>query len=355
MGNSGSNDWATNPTVPLITNAIIKVGWLIKKGKTRKNWNKRYVLLLRTNILLYFTDSNCTEHRGTADLSKLQKVGAIKEDPSKFLLVTTNRSWEFKAADTEDAADWVQRIKQICNEHRHKIPNTSSSTMEDEEHKDTDKQSQGLLYEMEMVRGGVMGWLTKKGELRRNWNSRWTLLIPSRVLVYFTDETCENFKGTADFRESKLKLLFDDVRKNYFFIQTHMRLWEFSCKDSLQVKRWSATLQFLMDIDRKVVVMEVMSDWDRDQLPERDAVKEHFRAKEILFLEADRCYVLVFEDEEAVEQLVQQRKRTHLMPIAISAESKVSSVYKQCLYVYILALCTYISYKNAENTENTES
>ena len=50
---------------------------------------------------------------------------------------------------------------------------------------------------MRMVSGGLMGWLTKKGELRRNWNSRWTILIPSRLMIYFTDESCENFKGCA--------------------------------------------------------------------------------------------------------------------------------------------------------------
>ena len=51
--------------------------------------------------------------------------------------------------------------------------------------------------EMKMVRGGLMGWLTKKGELRQNWNSRYFILIPSRLLVYFSDETCQNFKGCA--------------------------------------------------------------------------------------------------------------------------------------------------------------
>ena len=36
MGNSTSNDWATitNANNPVISNAIIKVGWLIKKGAT---------------------------------------------------------------------------------------------------------------------------------------------------------------------------------------------------------------------------------------------------------------------------------------------------------------------------------
>ena len=52
MGNTVNNDWATTGNNrALIPNAIIKVGWLIKKGATRKNWTKRYVILLKTGYL----------------------------------------------------------------------------------------------------------------------------------------------------------------------------------------------------------------------------------------------------------------------------------------------------------------
>lgn len=212
MGNSTTNDWAANADNPLITNAIVKVGWLIKKGSTRKNWNKRYVLLLRTNILLYFTDSNCTEHRGTADFAKLKNVGTVNKEPTKFIVVTQNRTWEFKGADKRDAMDWVKKIKKVYDDHKlnKDLYASPSSTLFNDDNKNDENQAKNLAdlqkrkdtrstfeFEMRMVSGGLMGWLTKKGELRRNWNSRWTILIPSRLMIYFTDETCENFKGCA--------------------------------------------------------------------------------------------------------------------------------------------------------------
>ena len=207
MGNSTTNDWAANADNPLITNAIIKVGWLMKKGATRK-WNKRYVLLLRTNILLYFTDSNCTEHRGTGDLSKLKNVGSVIEEPCNFIVLTENRTWEFKASDKQDAIDWVKQIKKTYDDHKSNkslYATPSVSPLDADLKNDQNKRNlqrrkdtrSTFEYEMRMVSGGLMGWLTKKGELRRNWNSRWTILIPSRLMVYFTDETCENFKGCA--------------------------------------------------------------------------------------------------------------------------------------------------------------
>eukprot|EP01083_Nonionella_stella_P242962 847066_1 len=204
MGNSSSNDWAATANNPLITNSIVKVDWLIKKGSTRKHWNKRYVLLLSTNILLYFTDSNCLEHRGTVDLSKLKNIGTINKEPSKFIVVTTSRTWEFQTNNKTEAMDWVQNIKQIYNQHKNKSINNTTNENEIKQPiiKKQKSTKSTFEYEMNTVKTGLMGWLTKKGELRRNWNSRWTILLPSRLMIYFSDETCENFKGCADFRES---------------------------------------------------------------------------------------------------------------------------------------------------------
>ena len=52
-----------------------------------------------------------------------------------------------------------------------------------------------FVRETNYIRGGFMGYLTKKGELRQNWNTRFSILLPSRLIIYFTDETLMNFKG----------------------------------------------------------------------------------------------------------------------------------------------------------------
>ena len=60
MGNT--NDSNLEEESQFETNAVVKVGWLLKQGAVKKNWNKRYCVLLSCQKLLYFTDSNCIEY-----------------------------------------------------------------------------------------------------------------------------------------------------------------------------------------------------------------------------------------------------------------------------------------------------
>ena len=123
-------------------------------------------------------------------------------------------------------------------------------------------------------------------------------------------------------------LLFDDVRKNYFFIQTQMRLWEFSCKNSQQVKQWSTILQYLIDIDKKVFILK-SADPSIDDLPTKDILKNHFKSNgnilEIIFIGSDKTYVIIFDNETAVQQLLLQN-RTHTItnPLASSSSQQQS-------------------------------
>ena len=131
----------------------------------------------------------------------------------------------------------------------------------------------------------------------------------------------QNFKGTADFREPDLMILFDDLRRNYFFIQTEIRLWEFSCKDSGQVKQWSTSLQYLIDIDKKILILKKYNDnndIDDDDYPSQNIISNHFKTYgnilQIIFTNNDKTYILMFDNDTTVQHVMQQKpNRQHMI------------------------------------------
>ena len=75
----------------------------------------------------------------------------------------------FEAPDITSAKDWLKQIRHVCEFNVHGEKQRSKSQ---------------FRREITLVSGGMMGWLIKKGELRHSWNKRWTILLPSRLIVY---------------------------------------------------------------------------------------------------------------------------------------------------------------------------
>lgn len=94
-----------------------------------------------------------------------------------------------------------------------------------------------------------------------------------------------------------------------------MRLWEFSCKNSQQVKQWSTILQYLIEVEKKVFMLKAVDPLTQDY-PTKDLLRNHFKSNgpiaEVLFIGVDKTYVIIFDNETAVEQLMLQNRLHHI-------------------------------------------
>eukprot|EP00475_Leptophrys_vorax_P010288 TRINITY_DN16924_c0_g3_i1.p1 TRINITY_DN16924_c0_g3~~TRINITY_DN16924_c0_g3_i1.p1 ORF type:complete len:495 (+),score=149.17 TRINITY_DN16924_c0_g3_i1:92-1486(+) len=98
-------------------NAIIKAGWLQKQGGKRKNWNKRWFVLVRDN-LFYFKDEHtktpepeggipleyCTVILNAKDTMDIPKKNAIG-------ILTLYRNYYIQAASGEEMVSWANAIE----------------------------------------------------------------------------------------------------------------------------------------------------------------------------------------------------------------------------------------------------
>lgn len=96
-----------------------------------------------------------------------------------------------------------------------------------------------------------------------------------------------------------------------------MRLWEFSCEHSENTKRWSTTLQYLISIDKKVLVLKWRDHNDSNsECPTKDILINHYKPNgnvlEVIYMESEKTFILIFDNETAVERLMAQN-RLHIV------------------------------------------
>jgi len=61
---------------------VVKQGWLIKEGKTRKNWKRRW-FVASTGCLAYYSSQQGAKTKGVVRLEVGSKVGEYPEHPTK--------------------------------------------------------------------------------------------------------------------------------------------------------------------------------------------------------------------------------------------------------------------------------
>jgi TPR repeat protein len=98
-------------------NSIIKAGWLQKQGGKRKNWNKRWFVLVRDN-LFYFKDEHTKspEPEGGIPLEYCTVILNAKDTmdiPKKNALgvLTLYRNYYLQASSNEDMVSWANAIE----------------------------------------------------------------------------------------------------------------------------------------------------------------------------------------------------------------------------------------------------
>eukprot|EP00164_Ancoracysta_twista_P012231 GFYU01019148.1.p1 GENE.GFYU01019148.1~~GFYU01019148.1.p1 ORF type:complete len:123 (-),score=15.06 GFYU01019148.1:43-411(-) len=97
--------------------AILKQGWLYKKGKVVKNWKRRYFVLLSNRQMQYFEKDNTEVPKGTINLN----VPNIDVSPSKdkeaqsrglaFDIVTPARTYVICADDQQSYDEWFHLLQ----------------------------------------------------------------------------------------------------------------------------------------------------------------------------------------------------------------------------------------------------
>lgn len=98
-------------------NSIIKCGWLYKQGGKRKNWNKRWFVLVRDN-LFYFKDDHRTSEfpEGGIPLEYCNTIPNANNlmDVSKkhaIAILTLYRNYFLCASSSEEMISWVNAIE----------------------------------------------------------------------------------------------------------------------------------------------------------------------------------------------------------------------------------------------------
>ncbi|GCC24307.1 hypothetical protein chiPu_0002707 [Chiloscyllium punctatum] len=89
-----------------------------------------------------------------------------------------------------------------------------------------------------------MGYLWKKGQLRRNWTERWFILKPS-ILCYYVSEDRKEKKGSITLdRNCCVEILSDrDGKRCMFCVKTPSRTYEMSASDTKQRQEWTTAIQ----------------------------------------------------------------------------------------------------------------
>eukprot|EP01088_Endostelium_zonatum_P020895 TRINITY_DN7922_c0_g1_i1.p1 TRINITY_DN7922_c0_g1~~TRINITY_DN7922_c0_g1_i1.p1 ORF type:complete len:104 (-),score=23.18 TRINITY_DN7922_c0_g1_i1:86-397(-) len=95
---------------------VVKQGWLLKKGGRRKNWKKRFFVLLDSpKELRYYESDSASKAKGILNLNE---ITAIKNstDPRapnfSFDITTPKRVFVFSAASQEELEEWMNLIKE---------------------------------------------------------------------------------------------------------------------------------------------------------------------------------------------------------------------------------------------------
>eukprot|EP01084_Bolivina_argentea_P296390 510459_1 len=101
-----------NNNEKIITNGVVKQGWMMKKGDLIKSWKKRYFVLKSNKILNYYESDNAVMVKGTCKLDKVKSV-KTKSDQS-FEVDTPKRKWCFACKDAKTRDAWVNKIKSVA-------------------------------------------------------------------------------------------------------------------------------------------------------------------------------------------------------------------------------------------------
>ena len=91
----------------------LQSGYLLKRGfKNFASWKRRYCVLLRDGYFSYYNSKQ--KMKGSVNFSNLNfSVNRDKKDANKFFVLTSKRTYEFKAANKDEAQQWIAIIEKV--------------------------------------------------------------------------------------------------------------------------------------------------------------------------------------------------------------------------------------------------
>lgn len=99
--------------------SAIRTGHLSKQGGKRKNWNKRYFVLL-PGVLFYFKDEKTATASGSIPLEFSSVVDGneilgMSNKKHFFGIITFQRTYFLQASGVTERKDWMDDLQQTVN------------------------------------------------------------------------------------------------------------------------------------------------------------------------------------------------------------------------------------------------
>lgn len=162
--------------------AVIKEGWLTKRGGRRKNWKKRWFVIRHKTDVEYYEDEEKTQSKGSIPLKSVLKIVPTdfgsKDTTHGLSLTTSNREWMFATESADEQKDWIETIR--------KATGNSKS-----------------------IRTYKEGWVTKQGLVVKNWKKRYFALARGSIMYFQTEEDAKTLKSMHFFDEDAFHEAFD--------------------------------------------------------------------------------------------------------------------------------------------------
>nr|CDI51098.1 related to tandem ph domain-containing protein-2 (tapp2) [Melanopsichium pennsylvanicum 4] len=111
----------------MITESIVKSGYLDKKGEKRKTWKKRW-FVLRSSKLAYYKNDKEYQLLRFIDVGDIKTVASVelKKSVNTFGIVTPKRTFYVRASSRHEMDSWIDKLNQAMTHY------AQSSTMTQE-------------------------------------------------------------------------------------------------------------------------------------------------------------------------------------------------------------------------------
>jgi len=144
-----------------------------------------------------------------------------------------------------DAMEDYYRFYSLAHKHMCQLLPLMADTRAAIEVMDTQPQESfifGERFTIPEVEILMQGWLEKKGEKRRNWNTRW-FVLKNHYLFYFDNQVDQNLKGAIRLKNCVIKPASNMKKPHCFSIVTSNRTYFISANTERKMNEWITAIQ----------------------------------------------------------------------------------------------------------------
>lgn len=225
-------------------------GWLSKRGEINKSWKSRW-FVLQDGTVTYYSSEKCN-----------QNLGSFSVNGSRVV------SFDAKIFADEQRKGAIFGVTPWAQYDRHKTFKQRQYILEAENYETRQKWRQILLVHGAVDDGAVdesgpnipdallEGWLTKKGDRRRNWTSRYFVLLPHQFMYYKQKPQSITQLPTGVIPLSDISTVCHTTeQKPYSFAvlpEPNVRAYRMCAEDNSKAQEWVEIIQSLINSKKKL-------------------------------------------------------------------------------------------------------